>query len=591
MSDIKIILKHDVYRDVTVEPINLRNAIYAGDSAAQRLMFRCWANHGSVQPDDLSQKTVTAHFIRPDGGDVVITGVGGAEWSYVDLPEACYVYPGIFKLLVRVSSVDPDVVTSVMYIVGRIDKPTTDTIIDPGTTIPSLEDLLAMIDSMEDARDEATAAAAFVPNIIAPAYSASATYPVGDYVTNDGKLYRCIIPITTAGSEWGTVSGNFQQVNVVGEMIGLTNAFNAVDHSTGVRHAAWENHVKINTPAAGETATLERVGRDVGMACVLDIEGGEVLHWSGTGGTTVTGTAWCFVDSDNKVLARSGTSLSGEYVVMAPEGTKKVILNNRNDADNVYAYVGETTVKLHDSLDIHRYETSDTVGCRYAVWEHETRIRTPDVGETATFVRSAYVGNLACVIDIEEGELLHWTGTGGGNNTGLAWCFLDANDVVLARSAENLTGDYVVIAPRGTKKAILNNRYSADNICAYVGETYDERTAFTPQILPSVGWMWKSGRISDSGANASDSTKIRTYLYLKIYGRLRVKVPLGYKIKVFVYTGTTYTTLSSVSDYYTETFFIQFDRSVYCRFMISATDESAEIVPDAANEKRRNANG
>ena len=81
MSDIKIILKHDVYRDITVEPINLRNAIYAGDSAAQRIMFRCWANHGSVQPDDLSQKTVTAHFIRPDGGDVVISGVGGAEWS------------------------------------------------------------------------------------------------------------------------------------------------------------------------------------------------------------------------------------------------------------------------------------------------------------------------------------------------------------------------------------------------------------------------------------------------------------------------------------------------------------------------------
>ncbi len=159
MSDIRIILRHDVYRDKTVEPINLRNAIYAGDASAQRIMFRVWENHDSIVPDDLSQETVSARFVRPDGGDVVIAGVGGPEWSYVDLPEDCYVYPGVFRLLIRVSSASLDVVTSVMYVVGRVEKPTTENIIDPGSVLWTPEQLTAAIAACSEATAAANTAA------------------------------------------------------------------------------------------------------------------------------------------------------------------------------------------------------------------------------------------------------------------------------------------------------------------------------------------------------------------------------------------------------------------------------------------------
>lgn len=157
---VQIIMDRDIYLDAPVTPVTLTNPIYAGDADAQRIRFRCFQKHGNIAPMDLSEITITAHFIRPDGGDVVITGTGGSTYSYVDLPEACYVYPGIFKLLVRASTSTPDVVTSVLYVTGRIDKPTTDVIIDPGTTIPSLEDLLAQIDACEAAEEAANAAAA-----------------------------------------------------------------------------------------------------------------------------------------------------------------------------------------------------------------------------------------------------------------------------------------------------------------------------------------------------------------------------------------------------------------------------------------------
>lgn len=157
---VQIILDRDIYLDSTVTPSTLIDPIYAGDADAQRIRFRTFQKHNQIVPIDMSGQTITAHFIRPDGGDVVITGTGGTEYSYVDLPEACYVYPGIFKLLIRASTSEPDVVTSLLYITGRIDKPTTDTIIDPGTTIPSLEDLLAQIDACEDATAAANTAAA-----------------------------------------------------------------------------------------------------------------------------------------------------------------------------------------------------------------------------------------------------------------------------------------------------------------------------------------------------------------------------------------------------------------------------------------------
>lgn len=271
MSDIKIILKHDVYRDVTVEPINLRNAIYAGDSAAQRIMFRCWANHGSVQPDDLSQKTVTAHFIRPDGGDVVISGVGGAEWSYVDLPEACYVYPGIFKLLIRVSSAEPDIVTSVIYLVGRIDKPTTDTIIDPGTVIPSLDDLLAQIEACADATEDAQQAASFVNSIIASTYSTGVTYSVGDYCTYEGSMYRATAATSGAfdPDDWDQVlvGGEFNRVNRVAEVTS-----NALYDSVNLMQFEFGKY--YNSSGVIKTSN----NRSLGLSQIVTVHPGDMIY-------------------------------------------------------------------------------------------------------------------------------------------------------------------------------------------------------------------------------------------------------------------------------------------------------------------------
>ena len=53
---------------------------------------------------------------------------------------------------------------------------------------------------------------AIQPDVIAPAFSTSATYALGDYVMYNGKLYECTTAVTTAGA-W--VAGNWTESKVM----------------------------------------------------------------------------------------------------------------------------------------------------------------------------------------------------------------------------------------------------------------------------------------------------------------------------------------------------------------------------------------
>lgn len=245
MSKVQIIMSRDIYLDTPVTPITLANPLYVGDNDAQRVRFRVFQQHGDTVPMDLTGVTVMMHFIRPDGGDVVITGTPGTEWSYVDMPQACYAYKGLFAFSVHLIS-DDQTATTVMKACGQLDKVTTDTIIDPGHVIPSLEELLAKLDDMDDAVTACNAAAAAADaaadnanaavSYLAPVYSAESTYNAGEYVIQDGKLYRCTADISTAEA-W--TAAHWTEVVFGDEISNLKSALNETDNALDI--------VKINT--------------------------------------------------------------------------------------------------------------------------------------------------------------------------------------------------------------------------------------------------------------------------------------------------------------------------------------------------------
>lgn len=117
-----------------------------GDIGADRFGIDVFRNGAEA---DLTGVSCAGYFVRQNGDTVVITGTVNGNRAYVDLPQACYAYEGQFSLAIKLTGGD---VTGTMRIVdGVVRRTTTDTTVDPGTLVPSIEDLIEAI-------EEATAA-------------------------------------------------------------------------------------------------------------------------------------------------------------------------------------------------------------------------------------------------------------------------------------------------------------------------------------------------------------------------------------------------------------------------------------------------
>lgn len=101
--------------------------------------------------------TASARFLRADEQTVVVSGTVSGNVVSITLPQSCYTANGRFGMVVFVSG--SDVTTAVYAVAGSVYRSTSDTIVDPGSVIPSLEELLAQIERCEAATTAAEAAA------------------------------------------------------------------------------------------------------------------------------------------------------------------------------------------------------------------------------------------------------------------------------------------------------------------------------------------------------------------------------------------------------------------------------------------------
>lgn len=137
--------------------------------------------------------TVSANVIRSDGNTVAVSGAIDGNKAYVILPQACYAVPGRVEIIIKLTQ--NTTITTIAAIVANVYRSTTDTVVDPGTIIPSISSLIAQI---EAAVDSIPVDYSGLLATIAADYSSSKTYQVGQYAWQGGVLKRCIVPITTA---------------------------------------------------------------------------------------------------------------------------------------------------------------------------------------------------------------------------------------------------------------------------------------------------------------------------------------------------------------------------------------------------------
>ena len=138
--------------------------------------------------------TVSANVIRSDGNTVAVSGAIEGNKAYVILPQACYAVPGRVEIIIKLTQ--NTTITTIAAIVANVYRSTTDTVVDPGTIIPSISSLIAQI---EAAVDSIPVDYPGLLATIAADYSSSKTYPVvGMYAWQGDVLKRNIVPITTA---------------------------------------------------------------------------------------------------------------------------------------------------------------------------------------------------------------------------------------------------------------------------------------------------------------------------------------------------------------------------------------------------------
>ena len=132
----------------------LHNAFMVGDQEAHRFVVAL------VNPDgggtvSLTGAGVQGFFVRRgEDSTVVINGESDGNKAIVTLPAACYAVPGRFSFIMRVSM--GDTVHSVLWCDGVISRSRTDTLIDPGDVVPTLDELLGRISVLEAVTEAAS---------------------------------------------------------------------------------------------------------------------------------------------------------------------------------------------------------------------------------------------------------------------------------------------------------------------------------------------------------------------------------------------------------------------------------------------------
>lgn len=93
---------------------------------------------------------VTGYVIRPDGVTVVITGDKSTNRAWVELPESAFSVSGLCSLAIRITFGTDD---SNKVVLGaatfNVKNTSTTTVIDPGSVVPTYEELIEAVEAVE----------------------------------------------------------------------------------------------------------------------------------------------------------------------------------------------------------------------------------------------------------------------------------------------------------------------------------------------------------------------------------------------------------------------------------------------------------
>ncbi len=268
---------------------------------------------------------VAGVFVRPDNSDIALSGTASEGKIYVTLSDACYAVPGKFGLTIFVTADSKK--TAVYAAIGTVVSTSSG-----GVAGDTPQDVVDLINAIEAAVATIPASYSGLMADIAPTYSNSALYAVGQHVYYNGDLYRCTTAITTAES-W--TAAHWTQAVLGVDVADIKNDFsNDLDSIFGAKIVSL-NIVK------GKYYNLNGESVDLSNPTTLaDYESfycpcssGDLFVFNCIGQTAAR--AYAFASSNGTILKRANAGARlNNHADIAPENSAYVIVNNQLTADN-----------------------------------------------------------------------------------------------------------------------------------------------------------------------------------------------------------------------------------------------------------------
>ena len=258
---------------------------------------------------------ITGYFVRTDGNTVTVTGGLTGNVATVTLPQACYATDGDLYAVMRLKSSSGTITLSALILPVR--NVLTDSIIDPGEVIPSLDDLLAQIDACEEATDAANDAADAANQAAQSASAVESDIEITEAARVTAEQGRVAAEQARASAEAARVANENERQQQ------LTNAINAAEADANRAEAAADAAETLiampplfSDAPPTDTPTLNKLWVDTGVSPTM------MRRWRGADVPTEREYTETRVGCGKNLLKPSGdATVSGVTYTLQDNGT------------------------------------------------------------------------------------------------------------------------------------------------------------------------------------------------------------------------------------------------------------------------------
>lgn len=155
MADVKMDLRYKVDVDAPLNVRTLQTLLAEGDREANRITIVLSRDGKPMNVDGMA---VSGSMTRADGAEVGIDGYAAGNVVTAELNEYCYAVGGPFGLYVQLIGAE-GVKRTILLLAGHVQERGHGEQIDTGKPIPSLDELMAQLETMRAVSEEAAKAA------------------------------------------------------------------------------------------------------------------------------------------------------------------------------------------------------------------------------------------------------------------------------------------------------------------------------------------------------------------------------------------------------------------------------------------------